>query len=62
MDYLNVNEKMLNMRINEKTTGKFSEVTINKVDEGFSMLLEKDMVWFSEVLHHLSIREDVKRI
>lgn len=62
MDYLNVNEKMLNMRINEKVTGKFSEVTINKENEGFSMLTEKDMIYFSEVIPMLSIKEDVKRI
>ena len=62
MDFLNVNEKMLNMRINEKNKGKFSQVMINKPGEGFSMLTEKNMIKFTEVLPLISIREDTKRI
>jgi hypothetical protein len=62
MDFLNVNEKMLNMRINEKQTENYSQVMINKPGEGFSMLTEKNMIQFTEVLPHISIKEDAKRI
>jgi len=47
MDFLNVNEKMLNMRINEKKTEKFSQVEINKPGEGFSMFTEKNMIQYT---------------
>ena len=62
MDFCNVNEKMLKMRINEKKEGKYSEVTINKENEGFSMLTEMNMPWYSEVFPYLTIKEDVKRL
>jgi len=62
MYFLNVNEKMLNMRINEKKTEKFSQVEINKPGEGFSMLTEKNMIQYTEVLPLVSIKEDTKRI
>jgi len=35
---------------------------INKPGEGFSMLTEKNMIKFSEILPAISIREDTKRI
>ena len=62
MDFLKINEKMLNMRINEKKTEKYSQVMINKPGEGFSMLTEKNMIKFTEVLPHISIKQDTKRI
>ena len=62
MDYLNVNEKMLNKRIEERKTGNYSKVTINKPGEGFSMLTEKNMIQYTEILPLISIKQDTKRI
>lgn len=50
MDYLNVNERMLEMRINEKKSKSYSKIAINGADDGFSMLTTKNMTGYVDLL------------
>lgn len=55
MEYLNINEKMLNMRIQEKKNNKFSKLVVNAPNDGFSMLTTKRMTSYVDLLEHVNI-------
>lgn len=60
MNYVKVNEEMLQMRLKEKGCGetKKSEFTINGQGEGFSMLLAKKPTFYVPLLDHINIKDD----
>lgn len=57
MDFVKINEKMLQMRLNQKKTGTVSKMPINGKGDGFSMLVTKKVTSYSELLDHTSIRD-----
>ena len=56
MDYLKLNDKMLEMRLKEKETGIFSSIPINKGNDGFSMLTKKAVTAYVDLLEYTHIR------
>lgn len=50
MDFVKINEKMLQMRLKQKQTGAVSEMPINGKGDGFSMLTTKKVTSYSELL------------
>jgi hypothetical protein len=58
MDFLEVNQKMLKMRIEQHKTGKFSCVTINNSKEGFDFVQSKQIIRYMNMFKHIDLRGD----
>ena len=58
MDYLEVNEKMLKMRLQQKESGMYSSVTINKSGEGYDFITSKQVVKYMNMFKHIDLRGD----
>ena len=56
MDFLKLNDKMLEMRLKEKETGNISSIPINKGNDGFSMLTKKAVTAYVDLLEYTHIR------
>ena len=57
MDYLKINEQMLEKRMKEKESKEYSSVPINKGDDGFSMLKTKDMTKLAFLISNTSVKK-----
>lgn len=46
MDFRRINQQMLEKRVQEKLSNKYSSIPINGQNDGFSMLKTKDMIHY----------------
>ncbi len=56
MDFEKINEMMLERRVRQKQTGQMPSTKINSGSEGFSMLTERNVTQYSDVIPFISLR------